>query len=213
MVCDPSCHHAGLIKHVPIGMAIMMPCRQIGSNQARNTFHHRCRLIRRKGLVTIFNCISNLLIIYVHHTLFVLTLRCSADQCTEAFITIPSNPSTISPIGILSRGLLLGWIDSANIDGALSRFVMGNFTCFDCVLSWILNQIIDHLFWKENFYLTQFLHSICMNQEHHGKVMGIIKIFFDCTSTYIWTPLTPCSNPLHVKVVAAAMRRQHPTIC
>jgi hypothetical protein len=41
----------------------------------------------------------------------------------------------------------------ANIDGAMSRFVMGNFASFDSALSWISNQSEESLFWREQFLI------------------------------------------------------------
>jgi hypothetical protein len=45
----------------------------------------------------------------------------------------------------------LVWTNSANIDVAMSRFVMGDFASFDRALTWISNQSESQLFWRENF--------------------------------------------------------------
>jgi hypothetical protein len=37
------------------------------------------------------------------------------------------------------------------IDGAMSRFVMGDFASFDRALSWISNQSESHIFGGKNF--------------------------------------------------------------
>jgi hypothetical protein len=58
----------------------------------------------------------------------------------------------------------------ANIDGAMSRFVMGNFTSFDRALSWISisNQSEFHYFGGKNFnghnchLIRCFVEQLCL---------------------------------------------------
>jgi hypothetical protein len=63
---------------------------------------------------------------------------CSAACCRIAFIAVYRETHIPSyPLGYCWWVCYLVWTNSANIGGAVLRFVMGDFTCFDRALSWI----------------------------------------------------------------------------